>query len=333
MDERAMNDPVRNPGNALEVMRGFLRDIRVAVERAEAQLAAQDSRPEPPPPASTRTEPAGRDEGSNSSEPSPLEAAVQAARGVVTGDSFVPPPRATANATNIPNPLSKLVDDLLIQAGVCVDLVDVATWGETKWDVARAWLDQGAKPENRPAFLPEIEEAIAKIDLPDAPQVALAQTRSENLRSAFDVAPELPAHVVPELGEHPSVTEEEKRKRLIACAYAEKVLTNETLDLNEAWIELQYKAPAGWFKSKGAEPANQEPAKKQVDLLGLLRANVSASKNAGEIAAKAASAPPPEKKKRGRPRKEETPAPAPPPPAQAQMDWIEASERWSGSAD
>lgn len=79
------------------------------------------------------------------------------------------------------------------------------------------------------------------------------------------------------------------------------------------WPEMRQIVAREWLK-QGAKPEERPewlpaPPKKPVDLLGLLRANVAAAKNAKEIEAKLP--PPEEKKKRGRPKKEAA-APAQP---------------------
>jgi N6-adenosine-specific RNA methylase IME4 len=58
----------------------------------------------------------------------------------------------------------------------------------------------------------------------------------------------LPDHVIPELGVHPAILPEEKRGAFIVRAVAEHLLTPEdATDLADAWVKLQYRAPAGWF--------------------------------------------------------------------------------------
>lgn len=132
----------------------------------------------PPPVVAHVPEPAGRDEGSNSS---------------TSENSVQKPVDVTADG------MSQLAQKLKA-VGIDVNLVEMATWPEMRRIVADEWLKQGAKPEERPEWLPP-------------------------------------------------------------------------------------------------------PPKKPVDLLGLLRANVAAAKNAKEIEAKLP--PPEEKKKRGRPKKVE----------------------------
>ncbi len=58
----------------------------------------------------------------------------------------------------------------------------------------------------------------------------------------------LPDHVIPELGVHPAILPEEKRGALVARAVTEGLLTPEDAkDAADAWVKLQYRAPAGWF--------------------------------------------------------------------------------------
>lgn len=60
----------------------------------------------------------------------------------------------------------------------------------------------------------------------------------------------LPAHVIPELGEHPAVTDEDTRGLFLARALRENLLSNEDIAEGpaDAWIKLQYRAPSGWFR-------------------------------------------------------------------------------------
>lgn len=120
-----------------------------------ALLQTRASAPEPSPspaPAAPVPEPAGRDEGSNSSQ---LPAHVD-----VTADG-----------------LSQLSRDLR-QVGVVVDLIEMATWPEMRHIVAREWLKQGAKPTERPDWLPEVKKPIDLLGLLRA-NVAAAKNSAE----------------------------------------------------------------------------------------------------------------------------------------------------------
>lgn len=53
----------------------------------------------------------------------------------------------------MPENLSKLAGDLK-SVGVELSLVTLAEWSTTRHDVIRSWIDQGAKKDARPEFLP-----------------------------------------------------------------------------------------------------------------------------------------------------------------------------------
>jgi hypothetical protein len=115
--------------------------------------------------------------------------------------------------------------------GVRMNLVDLAQAPEMLRLAARAWIDQGASLEAMPP-------ALEAYRVP-----ALAGERGP-----------LPAHVVIDLGEHPSVTAADRRVRFVLRARAEGLVPSEG-PVDDAWIALQYKAPPGWFTKAYVPPS------------------------------------------------------------------------------
>lgn len=122
----------------------------------------------------------------------------------------------------------------LAERGIRMNLIDLAQAPEMLRLAARAWIDQGASPEAMPP-------ALEAYRVP-----ALAGERGP-----------LPAHVVIDLGEHPSVTAADRRVRFVLRARAEGLVPSEG-PVDDAWIALQYEAPPGWF-TKAYVPPPPEP--------------------------------------------------------------------------
>jgi N6-adenosine-specific RNA methylase IME4 len=103
--------------------------------------------------------------------------------------------------------------------------------------------DDGSPPEPEDVKPPRIPTASAESIKADA-------TRRTGMGP-------LPDHVIPELGVHPAILPEEKRGALVARAVTDGLLSaDDAKDAADAWVKLQYRAPAGWFA--GASMAKKE---------------------------------------------------------------------------
>ncbi len=68
----------------------------------------------------------------------------------------------------------------------------------------------------------------------------------------------LPAHVTADLGAHPAIVPEAQRTAYLRSAAAQGILTEEEMgDPANAWILLQYRAPAGFFRT--LKPLDKSP--------------------------------------------------------------------------
>lgn len=105
----------------------------------------------------------------------------------------------------------------------------------------------------------EAAALIAENDLDTIEQITIHVAPIAETPGAVPNGP-LPAHVLPDLGEHPSLTDPQTRLAFVERAMAMGFLQSDPSEsLESAWIRLQYVAPVGFFRVDPRTPPTPKP--------------------------------------------------------------------------